>query len=134
MEDSDKISRLSKLPVIIATIYKAPLIDIKSLKEVLDVLNRYKFNTAKSYRRLGLELGLSAVVLDEIEANHSEAARRLEEVLSAWLRQIITEPPPTWSVLEDALKKIDENYAAKGINKRESQAKRIGQGNFSRAT
>ena len=85
------------------------------------MLNRYKFNTAKSYRRLGLELHISSVTLDEIEANHSDAARRLEEVLSAWLRQI-TEPPPTWSVLEDALSKIDENYAAEGIDRGESQA------------
>ena len=79
------------------------------------------FNTAKSYRRLGLELCLSPLKLDEIEANHSDAARRLQEVLSAWLCQI-TEPPPTWTVLEDALKKIDENYAAEGIDRGESQA------------
>ena len=59
--------------------------------------------------------------MNKIEADHNGAARRLEKVLSAWLRQI-TEPPPTWSVLEDALRKIDENYAAEGIHKRESQA------------
>ena len=85
------------------------------------MLNTYQFNTAKSYRRLGLELRISSVTLDEIEANHSDAARRLEEVISAWLRQI-TEPPPTWRVLEDALKKIDENYAAEEIDRGESQA------------
>ena len=121
MEGRDKNSRLSKLLLLKYSYYKAPLLDIDSLREVLSVLNRYKFNTAKSYRRLGLELCLSPLKLDEIEANHSDAARRLQEVLSAWLCQI-TEPPPTWTVLKDALKKIDENYAAEGIDRGESQA------------
>ena len=121
MEGRDKNSRLSKLLLLKYSYYKAPLLDIKSLREVLSVLNKYEFNTAKSYRRLGIELCLSPLKLDEIEANHSDVDRRLQGVLSAWLCQI-TEPPPTWTVLKDALKEIGEKYAAEGIDRGESQA------------
>ena len=122
MESRDKNSRLSKLLLLKYSyqIYKAPRLDIDSLQEVLDELKRCKFDTA-SYRELGLALRLSPLILKEIEANHSDVARRLQEVLSAWFCQI-TEPPPTWTVLKDALKKIDENYAAEGIDRGESQA------------
>ena len=120
MESRDKNSRLSKLLLLKYSYYKAPLLDIDSLQEVLDELKRCKFDTA-SYRELGLALRLSLLILKEIEANHNDVARRLQEVLSAWLCQI-TEPPPTWTVLKDALKKIDENYAAEGIDRGESQA------------
>lgn len=85
------------------------------------MLNKYKFNTAKSYRKLGLALGLSPIVLDQIEADHKAATRCLQEVLSAWLHQITK--PLTWSVLEDALNEIGEKYAAEGIHRRESHYK-----------
>ena len=120
MEGRDKNSRLSKLLLLKYSYCKAPLLDIDSLQEVLEVLKGCKFDAA-SYRELGLALRLSAMVLNKIEADHNGVARRLQEVLSAWLRQI-TEPLPTWTVLEDALKKIDENYAAEGIDRGESQA------------
>lgn len=80
------------------------------------MFRKYKFNTAESSRNLGLALGLSPTILNEIEADHNRANRFLQEVLSAWLRQV-TEPPPSWVVLEEALEHVEEKYVAEGVSK-----------------
>ena len=91
---------------------------IDDLKEILHLLHKYRFDTARNYRMLGHKLGLCATTLNSIEADHRDVHRYLEEVLAAWLRQII-DPLPTFEVLRDALKGIDENYVASGIRRGE---------------
>ena len=88
---------------------------------MLDLLEKYQFDTAGSYRKLGHALGLCCTTLNNIEADHTNSARYLEEVLTRWFRQT-TDPPPSFEVLRDALKKIGENYVASGVQRGEFSA------------
>lgn len=59
--------------------------------------------------------------MKQIEVNHkNDVSRCLQECLSAWLHMkddVESKGGPTWISLKDALKKLDENAVANGIEK-----------------
>ena len=50
---------------------------------------------------LGVQLQVPIETLKSIEAEHNQMSRRLLEMLTVWVK--CTNPPPTWSILTEAL-------------------------------
>lgn len=96
------------------------MIDITDLHDVVDVLKKNGFKeTSYWYYKLGLYLGLSEATIDSIEANHrGNVSRCLLECLKAWLRKkdgVESKGGPTWMILIDALRKLEEATVADRI-------------------
>ena len=78
-----------------------------TLEELLD-----NIRTTEWYR-LGLKLGLKEDDLDIIESNRkSDSSGALRDVLKKWRRQ---SENPTWRVIVQALRDIDEVSAARSL-------------------
>ena len=69
--------------------------DEHSLRAISDSI----FTLAAEWFNLGVALGLSYATLREIESNHTEARRRLTEMVIAWLRKKDNSQPSWWSLV-----------------------------------
>lgn len=91
------------------------------MPDILDALRKHNFATAGQWRSLCLRLGLVYNSLSNIEANHrGQVERQLEEGLSEWLRKKYDQSrysPPSWRVLANALRSINEIATAEGIER-----------------
>ena len=94
--------------------------DIRHLVEILDLLKKYGYS-GTSYYELGLHLGLSPRILDIIKENNAgDVNSCLRECLKAWLEQaddVKSNGGPTHYSLIKALRKIEQNAVADGIDK-----------------
>ena len=92
--------------------------DTDNLKEIVDALKKVRFPNHKWFP-LGLQLGLLSPTLKDIEANHKDDVRRcLQECLTLWLSKadkVTDNGGSTWDSLADALRNIEENFAAEKI-------------------
>ena len=92
--------------------------DTDNLKEIVDALKQVLFPNHKWFP-LGLQLGLLSPTLKDIEANHKDDVRRcLQECLTLWLSKadkVTDNGGSTWDSLADALRNIEENFAAEKI-------------------
>ena len=92
--------------------------DTDNLKEIVDALKKVRFSNHKWFP-LGLQLGLLSPTLKDIEANHKDDVRRcLQECLTLWLSKadkVTDNGGSTWDSLADALRNIEENFAAEKI-------------------
>ena len=97
-------------------------IDITKLQNVLEALHRHHFRNTKWFP-LGLNLGLLAPTLEEIEQNNNDKAGPcLRECLSKWLTKadnVAERGGATWETLIEALKSavVQENAVADSISK-----------------
>lgn len=65
------------------------------------------------WKDVGINLGIGIDELNSIEAQHkSEYERCIQDMVTEWLRQIITYQP-SWQKLVEALMKIDQSLASK---------------------
>ena len=94
--------------------------DISHLVEILDLLKKYGYS-GTSYYELGLHLGLLSRTLDIIKENNAgDVNSCLRECLKAWLEQaddVKSNGGPTYYSLIKALRKIEQNAVADGIDK-----------------
>ena len=94
--------------------------DTCHLAEMLDLLKEYGYS-GTDYYDLGLHLGLSARTLDIIaNDNAGNVESCLRECLKAWLEQadnVKSNGGPTHYSLIKALRKIEQNTVADGIDK-----------------
>ena len=94
--------------------------DTCHLAEILDLLKKYGYS-GTSYYDLGLHLGLSPRTLDIIaKDNAGDIESCLRECLKAWLEQaddVKSNGGPTHYSLIKALRKIEQNTVADGIDK-----------------
>ena len=92
--------------------------DIRDLAFVDELLKKHNF-FADNHHQFGLYLGLSAPTLGIIAGNHKgDVTRCLLEVLKAWLQQsdeVQEKGGCTITTLVNALRKVGDNAAAKGI-------------------
>ena len=100
-------------------VYKISFItDIDNLKKIVGALKQVRFPNHKWFP-LGLQLGLLSPTLKDIEANHKDDVRRcLQECLTLWLSKadkVTDNGGSTWDSLADALRNIEENFAAEKI-------------------
>ena len=90
------------------------------LAEILDLLKKYGYS-GTDYYNLGLHLGLSPRTLDIIaKDNAGDVNSCLRECLKAWLEQadnVKSNGGPTHYSLIKALRKIEQNTVADGIDK-----------------
>ena len=93
---------------------------IRHLVEVLDLLKKCGYS-GTSYYDLGLHLGLSSPTLDIIaKDNTGDVNSCLRKCLKAWLEQaddVKSNGGPTHYSLIKALRKIEQNTVADGIDK-----------------
>ena len=90
-------------------------IDISDLNEVIELLERHHYDNT-SYQRLGLRLKLSHNTLKKIKKDHGEVDPCFTECLASWLRKADGVETPTIDTLIAALRGIEENAVADGIN------------------
>ena len=94
--------------------------DISHLAEILELLKKYQYS-GTDYYDLGLHLGLSSRTLDIIaKDNTGDFNSCLRECLKAWLEQadnVKSNGGPTHYSLIKALRKIEQNTVADGIDK-----------------
>ena len=89
----------------IATYY-CPILGEKSrLKDIFKEL----LPIATDWKTIGTLLGIPVHILDKVKSNEERVNDRLREMLSEWLKQI--DPPPTWTVLIEAVEVIDKSIA-----------------------
>lgn len=68
--------------------------------------------------RLGLELGIDEEEMNIIEHDHKHSVMNaLKATYNHWLHQI-TDPPPSWWEIVNALQQIKENSLAKKIKEK----------------
>uniref|UniRef100_A0A1X7TXA3 Death domain-containing protein n=2 Tax=Amphimedon queenslandica TaxID=400682 RepID=A0A1X7TXA3_AMPQE len=89
-------------------------LNIKDLDELIALLERHHYNKA-SYHQLGLRLKLSYNTLEKIKKNHGEVDPCFTECLAGWLRKPDGVETPTIDTLIAALRGIEENAVADGI-------------------
>lgn len=102
--------------------------DVNNLYEILDILKKLQYD-GTNWHQLGLLFGLLPHTLDVIERNHQGHTNThcLLECLSAWLRQednVKIKGGPTWYTLIQALRSIEENAVADGIDKKSKLRRR----------
>lgn len=68
---------------------------------------------APDYFTFGLNLELPYQKLKEIEGNHSEVARKLQEVIAVWLE---SDAGPNWQTVVAALKEMERDALAQRIS------------------
>ena len=94
--------------------------DISHLAKILDLLKKYEYS-GTDYYKLGLHLGLSARTLGIIKENNPRDVEScLSECLTKWLEQaddVKSNGGPTHYSLIKALRKIEQNAVADGIDK-----------------
>ena len=94
--------------------------DTCHLAEILDLLKKCGYS-GTDYCELGLHLGLSSRTLDIIKENNPRDVEScLRECLKAWLEQaddVKSNGGPTRYSLIKALRKIEQNTVADGIDK-----------------
>ena len=94
--------------------------DTCHLAEILRLLKKYGY-PGTDYCELGLHLGLSARTLDIIAKNNAgDVESCLRECLTKWLEQaddVKSNGGPTHYSLIKALRKIEQNTVADGIDK-----------------
>ena len=88
------------------------------MKDIVDALKKVRFPNHRWFP-LGLQLGLLSPTLEDIKANNNENVESyLQKCLTLWLNKAdkVTESEgSTWNSLADALRNIDENFAAEKI-------------------
>ena len=92
---------------------------IRDLDQILKVLRDHHFGTA-NWKNLGLSLGLYMPTLDTIKSDTDTSGDHLCECLSAWLKLqdgVKEKGGATWLSLVTALRGIQENAVADGIEK-----------------
>ena len=98
--------------VTVVLLYMSGIDDLAEVKRVLKTLNRWQ--------PLGLELGLSYFTLERIrKVQREDIEMCVMEMLAAWLQQqdnVSERGVPSWEVLRDGLKNIDENKLASEID------------------
>ena len=98
--------------VTVILLYTSGIDDLAEVKKVLKTLNRWQ--------PLGLELGLLYFTLERIKRVQREDIEMcMMEMLAAWLQQqdnVSERGVPSWEVLRDGLKNIDENKLASEID------------------
>ena len=75
------------------------------LKETLQELIPH----AANWKIIGSLLGIEKHVLDKIKAEEEGIINCLHEMLSEWQKRVT--PPPTWTILADAIESIDKSKA-----------------------
>ena len=101
------------------TLFKIAL-TTRDLRDVMKNLKDADFKNS-DWRKLGKELGLRKGTLDEIEDEHKDINRRLEECLDKWL--LIADDvnachgTPSYSSLKKALEEISMKAVANNIRK-----------------
>ena len=94
--------------------------DTCHLAEILRLLKKYEYS-GTDYYKLGLHLGLSPRTLDIIAKNNAgDVESCLRECLTKWLEQaddVKSNGGPTHYSLIKALRKIEQNTVADGIDK-----------------
>ena len=91
--------------------------DIRDHNEVIALLERHHISKT-SYYQLGLHLLLSDNTLRSIEQDYrGQTERCFTECLARWLRQADGVETPTIDTLIAALRGIEENAVADGINR-----------------
>ena len=83
-----------------------PFLDDKP--ELRNVFKRL-FPLAKDWKAVGGLLGVKRHVLDSIKRDEEGVRDCLHAMLSEWLKQV--DPPPTWSVIVDAVEVVDSSKA-----------------------
>lgn len=68
---------------------------------------------ATDYFTFGLNLGLPYQKLKEIERNHSEVARKLQEVIAVWLE---SNAEPKWQTVVASLREMERDALAQKIS------------------
>ena len=95
--------------VTVVLLYTSGIDDLSEVKKVLKTLNKWQ--------SLGLELGLRYSTLERIKrSQHGDIEMCM---LAAWLQQqdnVAKIGAPSWEVLQDGLKNIDENKLANEVD------------------
>ena len=65
------------------------------------------------WRQIGLKLGLSDSVLDNVEADHHEQRKRFEVTLSKWMK--LDNNSATWGILELAVTNANREELSLGV-------------------
>ena len=98
--------------VTIVLLYTSGIDDLAEVKRTLKTLNEWQ--------SLGLELGLLYSTLKRIEKEQCGVIDKCKtEMLAAWLQQqenVSERCVPSWEVLQEGLKNIDENKLASEID------------------
>ena len=82
------------------------ILDTKpELKESLQEL----IPLATNWKIIGTLLGIKKHILEKIKADEEGIINCLHEMLSEWQKQVT--PPPTWTILADAIESIDKSKA-----------------------
>ena len=91
--------------------------------EIRDITNELREVTAAKWYPLGIELGVKATKLSEIQANYPHDTQRCKyEVLNLWLNN--AQPTEvTWETLAQALEEIDESTTAQNLRRKTSVPK-----------
>jgi hypothetical protein len=72
---------------------------------------------ASNWENIGVLLEIDDGLLSKIKAdNHGESGNCLREMLRVWLKKV--DPPPSWSLLVDALKSLGEEKLARELSER----------------
>lgn len=88
------------------------LIDHQQFKPDLKGLVRYSGKIVTCWKRLALELSLSAEVVDTINANHVDVNDKCYDMFNTWLRQTCD---PCWCQVVRAFKMVQLLAAAREI-------------------
>ena len=92
-------------------------IEHHSFYSVVNVMNALK--RVNKWQYLGLQLGILDSTLEQIETeNRGNIEECKRKMLRAWLKRqdnVLQVGVPTWSVLQTALRKIEENEVADQI-------------------
>ena len=78
---------------------------------------------APDYFTFGLNLGLPYHKLKEIERNHSEVARKLQEVIAVWLE---SNAEPKWQTVVASLREMERDALAQKISNKYCRIKSKG--------
>ena len=101
---SGKNGKLFRIVIIISSLNYHTGDDRPGMRDLhIHIVTQYAIH----WERLGLELGLKKYDIDNISANNAHNPKRVEECCAAVLEQWLTViPSPTWTKLDDAIKKI----------------------------
>ena len=87
----------------------------------LNRLHNLLFCVKAKWKEIGLQLGVSVFSLDSIQAEviFRDDGQRLMQMLSQWLRNV-TEPPPSWPQVVDALRSepVNERSVAERVRRK----------------
>lgn len=79
--------------------------------ELKDLLKELYTKAADKWEDIGILIGVDSRTLDALKATHKDACQScLREMLKVWLK--ITQPPPTWSTIVEALTHLGDEQLA----------------------